>query len=585
MIGTMLFNPLIAATLLFGASFGTTVTEPFRDRIATRLTGGADLIVRDAKVLTAAECAPSNATGFAIKDGVFIAVTGNDTELNLFMSNKTTVIDMDGASVVPGLFDTHIHHIGGGKMLLRQLEYSSALLLDDVLRTIDSYASNLTQGAWVTGGSWGSTLLAQLSTVDTRYRLDNVSHGHPVFLADDSHHNAWANTAALKAAGIPLSGGSNLTSDTVLDPNTEEVTGVLIEAATGPVSAAQAAAEPDTLEDFKQYSLRAWELLHSYGVTAIQDAAVPESNLDAMVSLDKEGKLKGWISTCLTMSGAMAGNIDEAAYDAHAREVNCDRVRTDFTKLVLDGVPPTKTGGFLTAYLSSGNGTESYGLVYNTTAELVETLRRYRQSGRHTKIHCTGDWSVQVAMDAFEALRKEGSVQTYQIAHGQFVTPEDRMRMKALDVVAEVSPFIWYPGIIPQSIAAVLPEEVASHMQPNRDLLDLGVLVAGGSDWAVSAVPNPWEGIGGLVTRQDPTGQFPGTLWAEQAVSVQEGLRIFTINGAKAARLDDVVGSIEVGKAANFVFPDRDPFTVPTEELGSTKVLKTYVAGELVYSA
>ncbi|KAJ4294228.1 hypothetical protein N0V90_007918 [Kalmusia sp. IMI 367209] len=548
-------------------SFGTTVTEPFRDRVATGLRDGADLIVRNAKVFTASDDTRSNITGFAVKNGVFVAVSGNDTELNLFASNETTVIDMKGAAVVPGLFDAHIHHIPGGKMLLKQVQFSSALLLDDVLDTIDNYARNLTQGAWVTGGSWGSTLLPRLSTVESRHRLDNVSHGHPVFLDDDSHHNAWANTAALKAANIPLNGGNNLTSGTVVDSKTGEVTGLLIE-------------EPDTMEDLKQYSLKAWELLHSYGITAIQDAAMTEAYLNATVSLDKETKLKGWVSTCLTM----ADSADEARFDAHARDVNCDRVRTDFTKLFLDGVPPTKTAGFLTPYLSNGNDTESYGLVYNTTRELIDTLRKYRRAGRHTKIHCTGDWSVQVAMDAFEALRKEGSTQTYQIAHGQFVTPEDRMRMQALNVIAEVSPFIWYPGVLPQAIASVLPDEVALYMQPNRDLLDLGVLVAGGSDWSVSTVPNPWEGIGGLVTRQDPTGQFPGTLWADQAVSVEEGLRIFTINGAKAAHLDDVLGSIEVGKAANFVFPDRDPFAVATEELGKTKILRTYVAGELVYS-
>lgn len=113
----------------------------------------------------------------------------------------------------------------------------------------------------------------------------------------------------------------------------------------------------------------------------------------------------------------------------------------------------------------------------------------------------------------------------------------------------------------------------------------LHVLVAGGSDWAVSADPNPWQGIGGLVTRQDPTAQFPGTLWAEQAVTVEEGIRIFSINGFKAAGHDDVVGSIEVGKAANFIFIDRDPFKVDKTEIGSIKVLNTYVAGEEVYSS
>lgn len=581
-------NVLRAAALLgfFGGTLGASVdcnttvnnTQPSTDdtltriRFAQNMTTEADMVVRNASVFTAAEGSSSTATGFAVKNGKFVAVSANDAELEPFIGSGTVVKDMAGAAVAPGLFDTHIHHIGGGKMLMKELQFSAALSLDDVLGRIKSYSANLTDtSAWVVGGNWGSTLLSQISNTDALKRLDEASNGHPVLLSDDSHHNVWANTLALEAAGIA----------------TEGATGVLIEGAAAPVRAAQAAAEPDTLEDLKNYSLRAWDLLHSFGVTSIQDAAVSQSQLDALVALDEENKLKGWVSNCLAMRGGFAEpNISQSEFDQHAREANRDRVRTDFTKLVLDGVPPTQTAGFLGTYLPSPeHGCNYHGLVYNTTEELVDTLRLYREQGRHTKIHCAGDWSVQVAMDAFEVMRLEGSTQKYHIAHGQFVTPEDRQRMKLLNVVAEVSPFIWYPGVIPSAIAAVLPEEIASKMQPNRNLLDLGVLVAGGSDWSVSADPNPWQGIGGLVTRQDPTGQFPGTLWAEQAVTVEEGIRIFSINGAKAAGIDDVVGSIEVGKAANFIFIDRDPFKVNTTEIGSTKVLSTYVAGEEVYSS
>lgn len=578
-------NVLRAAALLgfFGGTLGASVdctnnTQPSTDdtltriRFAQNMTTEADMVVRNASVFTAAEGSSSTATGFAVKNGKFVAVSASDAELEPFIGSGTVVKDMAGAAVAPGLFDTHIHHIGGGKMLMKELQFSAALSLDDVLGRIKSYSANLTDAsAWVVGGNWGSTLLSQISNTGALKRLDEASNGHPVLLSDDSHHNVWANTLALKAAGI----------------STDGATGVLIEGAAAPVRAAQAAAEPDTLEDLKSYSLRAWDLLHSFGVTSIQDAAVSQSQLDALVALDEENKLKGWVSNCLAMRGGFAEpNISQSEFDQHAREANRDRVRTDFTKLVLDGVPPTQTAGFLGTYLPSPeHGCNYHGLVYNTTEELVDTLRLYREQGRHTKIHCTGDWSVQVAMDAFEVMRLEGSTQKYHIAHGQFVTPEDRQRMKLLNVVAEVSPFIWYPGVIPSAIAAVLPEEIASKMQPNRNLLDLGVLVAGGSDWSVSADPNPWQGIGGLVTRQDPTGQFPGTLWAEQAVTVEEGIRIFSINGAKAAGIDDVVGSIEVGKAANFIFIDRDPFKVETTEIGSTKVLSTYVAGEEVYSS
>ncbi|KAI0401676.1 amidohydrolase family-domain-containing protein [Xylaria palmicola] len=569
-LGVFLVGRLVASVECNNTTSGIDPTASDtlgRLRFAQNMTADADLVVRNAKIFTAAEGPATHATGFAVKAGKFVAVTNNDADLDPFVGSTTQVHDLAGTAVVPGLFDTHIHHIGGGKTLLKEVKFSSTLPLDGVLAAVDAYARNLTNSSgWVTGGNWGSLLLSEISTPEALKRLDDVSHGHPVLLSDDSHHDIWANTLALQAAGL----------------STDNATGVLIEGAANPVFAAQAAAEPDTLEDLKSYARAAWDLLHSYGVTAIQDAAVSEPQLDAMVSLDEDNGLKGWVSSCLVMSGA---GINQTGYDQHARQVGRDRVRTDFTKLVLDGVPPTQTAAFLEAYLpTKEHGCDYHGVLYNTTGELVETLRLYRSQGRGTKIHCTGDWAVQVALDAFEVMRAEGSTQTYHVAHGQFVTPEDRRRMKLLEVVAEVSPFIWYPGIIPSAIATVLPADFASQIQPNRALLDLGVLVAGGSDWSVSAVPNPWEGIGGLVTRQDPTGLFPGTLWAEQAVSVEEALRIFSINGAKAARLDDVVGSIEVGKAANFIFIDRDPFSVKATDIGNTTVLQTYVAGEVVYS-
>lgn len=552
-------------------------------------TAHAELVVRNAKVFTAAEHVPPTATGFAVADGVIIAVADHDAELESLIGPTTTVIDLQGAPVVPGLFDAHIHHIFGGKMLLRELHFPATLSLDQALDQIDAGARKLPEGAWLVGGSWGSTLLDEVSTVEARRRLDAASHGHPAMLSDDSHHNAWVNTAGLVAAGLPIDGGTDLLQGTVIDRNTGELTGVLLEHAVDPVRRVYAEAEQDSVEDLKGYALEAWKLLHSYGVTGIQDAAINEPGLQALIALDDEGKLNGWVSCCLTMAGGLVRpgpGFDPDTFDRYAREHHRDRVRTDFTKLFLDGVPPTRTAGMLEAYLpDEEHGHDHHGVVYMTVEELIATLRDYDGQGRSTKIHCAGDWSTKVAIDAFEALRREGSTRTYHIAHGQFVAPKDRQRMAELDIVAEISPFIWYPGVIPTAIAAVLPEHVASRMHPNRELLDLGVLVAGGSDWSVVPTPNLWEGICGLVTRADPLGQFPGTLWDEQAVPVEEALRIFTINAAKAAHLDDVVGSIEVGKAANFAVVDRDPLTVEPSEIAETKVLETFVAGQVVYRA
>jgi predicted amidohydrolase YtcJ len=173
----------------------------------------------------------------------------------------------------------------------------------------------------------------------------------------------------------------------------------------------------------------------------------------------------------------------------------------------------------------------------------------------------------------------------YQIAHGQFVHPDDRPRFAQLNVAADISPFIWFPGVIPEAIAAVRPEDEASQMQPNRALLDLGALVAGGSDWPVSESPNPWEGIQGLVTREDPLKRAEGALWPEQAVTLGEAIEIFTINSARAMGLGEVTGSLEVGKSADFIVLTQDPYAIPADQLIETRASQTWFEGRLVFES
>jgi hypothetical protein len=167
------------------------------------------------------------------------------------------------------------------------------------------------------------------------------------------------------------------------------------------------------------------------------------------------------------------------------------------------------------------------------------------------------------------------------VAHGQFVHPDDLARFAALDVFADISPFLWVPGVIPEAIAGVLPPERAARMQPNRALLDSGALLAGGSDWPVSESPNAWEGIAGLVTRHDPLGRRPGALWPEQAITLAEAIEAFTLGGARACGLDDVTGALIPGRSADFAVLDRDPFR--TADVAATQVVETWFAGRRVF--
>lgn len=153
-------------------------------------------------------------------------------------------------------------------------------------------------------------------------------------------------------------------------------------------------------------------------------------------------------------------------------------------------------------------------------AELEGWLMGTAERGISAKIHCTGDASVRLVLDTVQKVREAGHTDVrYHVAHGQFVHPEDVPRFRELGVVADISPALWFPGVIANAIKDVLGEERGSRLQPNRSLVDAGAIVAGGSDWPVSETPNAFEAIYGLVTRKDPTCQFPGALWPEQALT------------------------------------------------------------------
>jgi predicted amidohydrolase YtcJ len=200
------------------------------------------------------------------------------------------------------------------------------------------------------------------------------------------------------------------------------------------------------------------------------------------------------------------------------------------------------------------------------------------------KIHCTGDAAVRDALDAIDVVRSfNGAGPAHQIAHASFIDPADIPRFKALNVVADLSPIIWYPGPIVAAIMAVVPAERASRYWPNRDLLESGALLAAGSDWPVMPQPDPWLGIQGMVTRRNPDNKTPGALWPEQALDLVDVIEIYTVNAARAMGLGFVTGSLEAGKSADFIILDRNLFDQPADRLASTKVTATYFEGRPVH--
>lgn len=520
---------------------------------------------------------------FAMDNGRIVFV-GSAADAFAAVGDRADVIRRPGEAILPGLVDAHNHHAVAGAEDLFQLGFPSTASVSDIVAAVSEYQRGLPEGAWVVGGLWGSHLMGELSTGEPLRALDAASGGRPVLLTDDSHHNKWANTAALRAAdilGTALAEGGSIVRDAEGRP-----TGLLLEAASAPVERARVADAPTDLAYHARCSARGVEMLAEHGVVAFQDAAAGIDMLRALKELDGAGKLNAWVATSMLINDPIFANtrighdllpLGAAYATRHHRPI--------WTKIFLDGVPPARTAAFVEPYLPSPDAPAGHrGETTMTLGEVEDWLRTADRLGLGVKVHCTGDASVRLLLDATEAIRAEGRAVRIQIAHGQFVQRADIPRLSRLDVTAEISPFLWFPGVIASALHACLPEATLGRIQPNRELRDAGVRLAVGTDWPVSPSPNLWHAVAGLVTRTDPTGEFAGSLAPAQAITRAEAIRAITSDASDAIGLGDVTGRIRIGGSADFVVLDRDPFRVDVEELAGTTVLETWFAGQRVFA-
>ncbi|MNT12714.1 N-substituted formamide deformylase precursor [compost metagenome] len=250
-------------------------------------------------------------------------------------------------------------------------------------------------------------------------------------------------------------------------------------------------------------------------------------------------------------------------------------------------MPGAKTAAFHDPYVADavhGAGHRGHTLV--SQPDLVRYIDRSEKLGMGLKVHCTGDAAVTQMLDAIETVRHFNGPTSvlHHIAHASYIRDEDIRRFADLGVVADLCPMIWFPTTFLEGHREAMGRERAERFWPVADLLGAGTLLAGGSDWPVCPTPDPWSGIAGLVTRQNPSGAFPGeALWPEQAIDLETAIAIYTINSAQASGLASETGSIEVGKSADLIVIDQNVFDVPASRIAETGVLTTYFEGRVVF--
>ncbi|WP_020135148.1 amidohydrolase [Streptomyces sp. 351MFTsu5.1] len=543
----------------------------------------ADLVLTGGPVHTV-DPARSRATSVAVRDGR-IAAVGHD-EVRELIGPHTEVVDLKGKLLLPGFQDAHVHPQGAG------LELGLCHLADTVdpaeyLRRIGEYADQHPDAEWITGGGW--SLEAFPGGSPTAEALDAIVPDRPVFLPNRDHHGAWVNSRALERAGIdartPDPADGRIERDADGNP-----TGMLQEGAVHLVG--RLVPEP-TPEDQVAALLRAQAVLHSYGVTAWQDAIVGAYANMTDPAPSYQAALDQGLLTARVV-GALWWDRERGAEQipelvARREELHRDRFRAGTVKVMQDGIAENHTAAMLTPYLTGcGCASGNSGISFVEPGELKKYVTELDASGFQVHFHALGDRAVREALDAVESARTANGWRDtrHHLAHLQVVHPHDVPRFRALGASANLQ-MLW-AAHEPQMDELTLPflgAERGARQYPFGDLLRAGATLAAGSDWPVSS-PDPFQAIHVAVNRVSP-GAPEGTpeFLPGQRLDLGTALAAYTAGSAHVNHLDDITGSITVGKSADLVVLDRDPFTAPPEEIAATRVLETFVEGRRVHTA
>ena len=547
----------------------------FADLVFTAGTRGGRVFLADA--------ARSTAHAVAVTNGRISAV-GHD--VSALVGPHTEVVDLDGGLLVPGFQDAHVHPVWGGLDMLR-CDLAELSTREEYLDRIAAYAQEHPDDEWILGGGW--QMSAFPGGTPTAEDLDSVVPDRPAFLPNRDGHGAWVNSRALALAGI--------TRETV-DPADGRIerdangapSGTLHEGAMGLVNRLLPTEAPERLVEAL---LQGQRHLHSYGVTAWQDAIVGTEYgdagdpLPAYLTAAASGSLTGRVVGSLWWDRSRGlEQIDDIV--RRRDESTVGRFRARSVKIMQDGVAENFTAAMLEPYCDGhGHPREDSGISFVEPELLKEAATRLDALGFTLHFHAIGDRAVRECLDAVEAalVRNGPRGNRHHISHIQVVHPDDIPRFRALEVTANMQ-MLW-ATLEPQMVDLTIPflgEQRSAWQYPFGDLLRSGAALAAGSDWSVST-PNPMAAIHVAVNRRSAPTEWEGDyepFLPEQAIDLATALVAYTAGSARVNHLDDT-GTIAVGMRADLALLDRDPFEHPADEIGLTEVRGTWVEGERVY--
>ena len=539
--------------------------------VRSRSAPAVYLLLINAHVITIDRSRPT-AEAVAIQ-GERIAWVGTTAEARRRFAGANQIVDLHGATVLPGLIDAHVHLLALGQSLLR-LNLKDVSDANEAVALVRQRVANTPPGEWILGWGWDEGKWA--SHYPDNQALSEAAPNNPVFLVGLHSFAAWANKKALAISGV-----SNQTRDPengkiIRDDKTGDATGILLNHAQELVEKKIPPLSLDQTE--KAIELAARECLRN-GLTSVHDARVSPDILQAFRELVRQGRMPLRIYAILDASDSTLVK----QWLARGPETDPHhRLTVRSFKLFADGALGSRGAALLETYTDAP---QSKGVITTSQTAIYELTRQSLQKGFQICTHAIGDGANRMTLDAYARALEESPNSgdaRLRIEHAQVLAPADIPRFKKLGVIPSMQP-THATSDMGWAEKRIGPDRIKG-AYAWRSLLATGVHLPLSSDFPGETL-NPFYGIYAAVTRQDTNGNPAGGWYPAETLTLSEALRGYTIEAAYAEFEEQAKGSIEVGKLADLTVIEQDISALPPREIFSIRVLKTIIGGKTVYDS
>jgi len=559
----------------------------------------ADLVLTNGEVYTM-EASNPWASHIALNNGTIVAVENSSEAIEKFIGPDTRAIDLKSKFVLPGFIDAHTHFNAAGRQIIdvNLLKVSND---QGLVNEIKRVSSNIAQGEWITGGLWGAyeqwadgsdkaKTAKGKRWKPTRSMIDPTTQKHPCFLWSFDRALYLANTLALKTANLENAKLPGMELDNAGNP-----TGLIMRDSPA-VEKIKAVVKKKSHRRMLDENRAALKHLAQCGIVEIHDIVHPDQT-QRFIELQENGELscRVWLRPDLARTKEFAEK--ELTRGLHPKSRQPDNMlRYGAFKGYIDGIMGNHSALFFDAYSDRPN---HFGYYRHHTSDdpppyktgNMEKIYKYlleaHEIGMVANVHSIGTKGSSLMLDTYERLMKDlgRDLEGYRVIHAQVIKPEDFSRFKSLNVIAEVNPYHLSDDM--RWMEERIGHDRCQGAYAFRSLLDNGAMLSFASDWpgtnAAQYHAHPKYLIHAAVNRTTIKGAPQGGWFPDQKITVEEALRAYTINNAKAAFEEHLRGSLKVGKLADITVCDRNLLKIPSSQILDMKIEMTIVDGKIVY--